>query len=54
MSVCKLDKGNVELEKNDQQIADVLNDYFASVFEVEEDKDLSILRKTTIYTSDKT
>ena len=39
MSVCKLDRANGELTKNDQETADVLNDYFASVFEVEDDQD---------------
>ena len=31
MSVCKLDRGNGELTKNDQKTADMLNDYFANV-----------------------
>ena len=36
----KLDKGDGELTQCDQEAADVLNDYFASVFEVEEDQKL--------------
>ena len=36
-SVCKLNKGNGELTNNEQDTANVLNDYFASVFEVEND-----------------
>ena len=40
MPVCKLDRGNGELIKNDQETANVLNDYFASVFAVEDDQDL--------------
>ena len=40
MSVCKLDNGNGELTKSDQETVDVLNDYFASVFELEDDQDL--------------
>ena len=36
-SVCKLTKGNGELTNNEQDTANVLNDYFASVFEVEND-----------------
>ena len=40
MSVSKLDRGNGELTKNDQETSDVLNDYFANVFRVEDDQDL--------------
>ena len=40
MSVSKLDKGDGELTQCDQEAADISNDYFASVFEVEEDKEL--------------
>ena len=38
MSVFKLDKGDGELTQCDQEAVDVLNVYFASVFEVEEDQ----------------
>ena len=38
--MCKLDRGNGELTKNDQETADVLNDYFASVSEAEDDQAL--------------
>ena len=40
MSVCQLDKGNGELTSSDQETADVLNNYFASVFERENDHEL--------------
>ena len=40
MSVSKLDKGDGELTQCDQEAANVLNDYFESVFEVEEDQEL--------------
>ena len=40
MSVFKLDKGDGELTQCDQEAAGVLNDYFASVFGVEEDQEL--------------
>ena len=40
LSVSKLDKGDGELTQCDQEAADVLNDYIASVFEVEEDQEL--------------
>ncbi|MEW8547283.1 MAG: reverse transcriptase domain-containing protein, partial [Candidatus Thiodiazotropha sp.] len=39
-SVCKLDKGNGELTKDEQETASILNDYFASVFELEDDQNL--------------
>ena len=40
MSVSKLDKGNGELTNTDQETADVLNNYFASVFETEDDQNI--------------
>ena len=40
MSVFKLDKGDGELTQGDQEATDILNDYFASVFEMEEDQEL--------------
>ena len=41
----KLDKGDGELTLWDQEAADVLNDYFASVFEVEEDQELTFFNE---------
>ena len=40
MSVSQLDKGNGELTNTDQETADVLNNYFASVFETEDDQNI--------------
>lgn len=47
VSVCKLDKGNGELSSNDQETADVLNNYFASVFEQESDQELPNFEELT-------
>ena len=45
MSVSKLDKGNGELTNTDQETADVLNNYFASVFETEDDQNIPTIIK---------
>ena len=44
-SVCKLDKGNGETTNSEQETADVLNEYFASVFEIEDDQNLPIFEE---------
>ena len=45
MSVSKLDKGNGELTNTDQETADVLNNYFASVFETEDDQNIPTINE---------
>ena len=45
MSVSKLDKGNGELTKTDQETADVLNNYFANVFETEDDQNIPTINE---------
>ena len=41
----KLDKGNGELTNTDQETADVLNTYFASVFETEDDQNIQTINE---------
>ena len=45
MSVSKLDKGNGELTNTDQEAADILNNYFASVFETEDDQNIPAINE---------
>ena len=48
-SVCKLDKGNGETTNNEQETLDVLNEYFASGFEIEDDQNLPGLSEPEFY-----